>query len=151
MAKRGWQKCKSICKSERLNFCEQVMPGLDLNQIKEFTEGLDEKGRKRVEACAKTLRHERIQNRLEHEGIDLTLGGWVSRLFLLLGKLVCLVSDGFEPYSVCLETSTLRIWIIFIRKQTEWRHKKEKKENSSLLKNLHSSEQRNSQSVEQLE
>lgn len=45
------------------------MPGLDLNQIKEFTKGLDEKGRKRVEACAKTLRHERIQNRLEHKGI----------------------------------------------------------------------------------
>ena len=37
---------------------------------------------------------------------------------------------------MCLETSTLCRWIIFRRKQTEWRHTKKKKhkENSSLFK-----------------
>lgn len=65
------------------------------------------------------------------------LGGWVSLLFLLLWKLVCLVSNDFSAYfSLCLETSTLCRWIIFRRKPTEWRHKGEKKKHIKKIQPL---------------
>ena len=50
MAKREWQSIQEHLQvwkagqGTRVNFCEEVMPGLVLNQIKEFTEEMDKKG-----------------------------------------------------------------------------------------------------------
>lgn len=73
MAKWEWQSMQEHLQfwiagwGTKVNIWEEVMLWLVLNQIKEFTRELDEKGRSLVGAWAKTLRHERIQNRLEHQ------------------------------------------------------------------------------------